>query len=74
MDDVVGANANLVFLKLVQFETMRDIINTLRDKHITFEESAMKVRKKEKPHYLEQFFKHVPFFAEDRLLRIGGRF
>ena len=73
-DNVVRANAKLVLLKLAQFETMGDLTTIMRDKHITFEESVMKLPRKERPQYLVQLFKFVPFLAEDGLLRIGGRF
>ena len=45
MDHVFRANAKIV-LKLVQIETMRDITNAMLNKHITFEESFMKIQKK----------------------------
>ena len=73
-DDVVRANARVVLLKLAQFETTGDLTTIMRDKHITFEESVMKLPRKERPQYLVQLFKYVPFLAEDGLLRIGGRF
>ena len=67
--------ARLLLLQLAQNETLGKIISEMRDKKlpVPFEQALFNKTKNERPHYLVQLLKFVPFLENDHLLRIGGR-
>ena len=70
---VTLAIARVLLLKLAQRETMHEVIKAMLSKRITFQGAGMKLPWQERPHYLLQLLKVVPFLSEDGLLRIDKR-
>ena len=71
--ELLKADARTCLLRMVQNECLGSIITRMQHGDSSFEQILHSFPPSQRPHYLLQLCKFVPFLSSDGVLRIGGR-